>query len=248
MKIAIIVLCGGRDIAHSNGKTYDDLVDSVKETWAKELPDNVDVFYNYGIIPNFEDNPKIGETKIHKNLLLHGIDETYENMNKKVLNSFSYFANNTDYDFVFRCCCGSYINISNLLNFLKDKPKNNFYCGIPTHYNYKNEDFHFASGSGFFFSNDLLKIIGDNLEKMIEEEVKLDDVTIGYHFKNFGIKIHPGAKRRDIGDLPDTKDDLVNLECLEKSDFSHYHFHIRHNPLGMKKLHYLITKKIFCGA
>jgi ankyrin repeat protein len=81
---------------------------------------------------------------------------------------------------------------------------------------------------------------------MIDEEIKLDDVTIGYHFKKLGINIHPGAKRKDIGDLPENRHHLIDLNCITKEDLSHYHFHMRHNSLGMKKLHNLIENKIYC--
>ena len=246
MKIAIIVLSGGEDISHSNGKTYDEMVDTIRDTWAKRLPNNVDVFFNYGFIPNFDNNPKLGETKIYKDMILHGVQETYENMNEKVLNSLSYFEQNTNYNFVFRCCCGSYINVQNLVNFLSNKPRKKFYCGVPTPYHYKEEEFKFASGSGFFFSKDVLKIITENLNKMVSEEIALDDVTIGYHLRNFGINIYPGARRKDIGDLPENKKDLIDLKCLTKNDLTEYHFHMRHNAEGMKTLHRLFKEKIYC--
>lgn len=245
MKLAIIVLSGGITNAHGAGRGYDDLVQTVRDTWAKNPPQGVDIFYNYALIPGFRDNPAEGETKFVGDILITGIEETYANMNKKVLRSFAYFADNTDYDMVFRCCCGSYIRFDPLFRFLEDKPKTNFYCGFPTQYNDGSKTFPFASGSGFFLSRDLMFRIRDNLDVMTSDEVALDDSTIGYHFHKWGIPVTPG-RRRDIGDLPEKRQQLLDIQCISKSDLEHYHFHMRHYVEGMQHLHGLFANERFC--
>ena len=235
MKIAIIVLCGGVDV---EGKGYDDLIESVRNTWGTTAPDNVDIYYNYGLIPNYDKNPPIGETVLLGDNIICGIEETYDNMVPKVLDCFD-FISKQNYDYVFRCCCGSYIHIDNLLKFLKNKPSTNFYCGVKT----KHGSIPFASGSGFFFSNDLLKIISKNKQDILNKRISLDDVTIGKYFHSIGIPIYSGATRTDVGDLPSTREQILDIECLNRNE---YHYHMRHNLRGMQHLHELFLENKYC--
>ena len=227
MKLAIVVLCGGVDV---EGKGYDDLIQSVRDTWAKDCPSNVSVYYNYGLISDYHNNPPLGTTILDGDRIICGIEETYENMTSKVIRSFDFIHKNLDYDYIFRCCCGSYIHIENMLKFLANKPKHNFYCGVSTNYG----DFKFASGSGFFMSKDLTKIISDNVDDIINNVVGLDDSTIGKYFKMKNITIYKGATRTDIGDLPNTRDNILNMKALIPNE---YHYHMRHNLRGMHHIH-----------
>ena len=236
MKIAIVVLCGGVDV---EGKGYDDLIQSVRNTWAKHLPENVDVYYNYGLIDNYPNNPEIGNTILDGDKIICGIEETYENMVPKVLMSFKYISENFNYDYVFRCCCGSYVHVENLIKFLKNKPVNNFYCGVKT----RHGNIPFASGSGFFFSKDLIHFIAKNEKQILNERISLDDVTIGKYFYNNGISIYTGATRTDVGDLPSTREQIFDVTCLNSSE---YHYHMRHNLRGMEHLHNLYLNNKYC--
>jgi hypothetical protein len=237
MKVAIVVLCGGVDV---EGKGYDDLIESIRNTWAKDLPSNIDVYYNYGLIPNFNNNPKINETILVGDKIITGIEETYDNMVPKVLECFNFISNNMNYDYVFRCCCGSYIHKENLLKFLQHKPTTTFYCGVKT----KFANMFFASGSGFFFSKDLINLISKNKEEILEQRVSLDDVTIGNYFYNKKIPLHGGASRTDIGDLPSTREQIMDLKCLLRHE---YHYHMRHNLRGMNYLHSLYLDNKYCS-
>lgn len=236
MKIAIVVLCGGVDV---EGKGYDDLIDSVRNTWAKHLPENVNVYYNYGLIPEYKNNPEYGKTILDGDKIICGIDETYENMVPKVLKCFKFISENFNHDYIFRCCCGSYVHVQNLINFLKDKPKNNFYCGVRTKYG----SIKFASGSGFFFSKDLIDLIARNEKEILNQRVSLDDVTIGNYFYNKNIKIYNGATRTDVGDLPTTREQIMDIKCLKSNE---YHYHMRHNLRGMHHLHDLFLNDKYC--
>lgn len=236
MRIAIVILCGGFD---SEGKGYDDLIESIRQTWAKNAPSNVDIYYNYGLIPNYSNNPKIGEVILDGDKIICGIEDTYDNMVPKVLQCFKFISNNLDYDYIFRCCCGSYVHIENLIKFLLNKPKKQFYCGIKTYFG----DTPFASGSGFFLSKDLVNFINNNYDNILHNIVSLDDVTIGNYFYKNNISIHDRATRTDIGDLPFNKEEVLNLYCLKKNE---YHYHMRHNLRGMHHLHSLFINKKYC--
>jgi hypothetical protein len=98
---------------------------------------------------------------------------------------------------------------------------------------------------GYFnFSKDMIDLISQNKEEILKQRVSLDDVTIGKYFYNKNIPLYDGATRTDIGDLPSTRERIMDLKCLLRHE---YHYHMRHNLRGMNYLHSLYLDNKYCN-
>lgn len=242
MKLAILVLS---TTAVDEYGDYEEMTNCVRETWGKEIPENVSVYYNYGLIPGHTHNPNEGENVLDGDKIICGVNDTYELITKKTLEAFDYIATHlTEYDYIFRCCNGSYIHVENLVNFLQEKPKTQFYAGVTGVHN----NVPFASGAGFILSKDMVKLLADNKEAILNDpdiavHGQIDDIIIGYFLHKQGITARNIASRIDIGDLPHNKHEVFNLTCLYKNE---YHYHLRQNIEGMKYLHDLFLNKRYC--
>jgi len=218
MKIIILVLS-------SENKPYDILEKTIRETWAREYPDNVEIYYYYG----GADINYIEGDKIYSNT-----EENIYNIGQKTINAFE-FLSNKDYDYVFRTNSSSYVNIEYLLEYIKDKPNKMFYHGVVSHY--EPENFKFVSGSGYIISRDLIDLVIENKDKWDHSFPNADDVSIGKLLNYFGviptkgIRVDIGIHRRDH-----------SIENLTKQEFdNNYHFRCKcddrnEDVLLMKKL------------
>lgn len=170
-----------------------------KETWASVPNDNIEIFYYYG---------NKSHDKIAGNSIFSTSPEGYQNIGKKTITAFE-LLKERDFDYLFRTNTSSYIVKDNILRFVEDKPRNNFYCGI-----IGRGKINFCSGSGYFLSKDVLLKVVEN--KHLWNHDLIDDVAIGELIeKKLGIQISDGARRLDIHDMgrPYTFEDLK----------SHYH-------------------------
>lgn len=212
MKIIILVLS-------SENKPYDMLEKVIRETWAREYPDNVEIYYYYGGDRNYIDGDKIYSNS----------EENIYNIGRKTINAFE-FLSNKDYDYIFRTNSSSYVNIEYLLEYIKDKPNKMFYHGVIAHY--EPENFNFVSGSGYIISRDLIDLVIENKDKWDHSFPNADDVSIGKLLNSFGVIATPGI-RRYVG---------YDIENLKKQDFDkNYHFRCKcddrnKDVLLMKKL------------
>lgn len=194
MKVIIAVL-GCRDAL------FNLLIEEgIKKTWGNNNTSNVEIIYYYGqplsdpyIISNNDIYINVGDGErdiLKKTLLL------YEILNKR------------SFDYIFRTNCSSYVNINNLLKFLEDKPKENFFSAfIGTH-----EGREFASGSGYFLSKNLVQKIVEN-QHLINNNL-IDDLAISFFLKSQGIDIYPGNRQN-----------FTTTEQVEREiDLNNYHY------------------------
>jgi len=210
-KILIMVLAA--DVAG-----YDKLIHSIKDTWAKYVPSGYKILYYYGYRNGFNKPPPNQVQQIGDDLIC-GLEENVPNINTKTYLAFKHVYDNYQFDYIFRCCAGSYLLLDNIDKyFAAIKPsKNNFYCGVVGSVGSQQ----FASGSGFFISRDLVKTLINTPSSFICHPN--DDVAIGVYLTKLGVHIRPG-ERQDIFDVNNINRD-------------HYHFHFRHNVAMMHAIH-----------
>jgi hypothetical protein len=191
---------------------YDKLHKAIKETWGQDQP-GFQVIYYFG----HQKEQVIRDNELHCNC-------SDSDIMLKTLKAFEYTLNNFKFDYIFRCCAGSYVVALEILKFIEDKPTERFYCGI----NGLFSEVKYASGSGFFLSPDMVKII---LETPSPKNYGFDDVTIGAILSTKGIDVTPGARRAD---------------CLEKNVEiipGQYHYHVRTDIQKMYDIHKKLTSK-----
>lgn len=232
MKIAIVVL--------STDGQYHDLIQGIRRTWGSIKHPDIDIFYNYADrqIPNAVNAPR-NQTILHDDMIMCGYADGIKQIHKKTMDCFEWLVNNKKYDYVFRCCCGSYVIQENLIKFLEDKPKTNFYSGIFG----KTKHGLFCSGSGFFLSWDLVQLLAKNKKNI--PDLYQDDVNIGAYLTNTQKIVPISGYRYDYGFIENIED----INCLEYSkhgfDYSetsvnlpkehlgyNYHYHIAHSFKG----------------
>lgn len=177
MKVLISIL------AKEDNNIYSKLEETIRNTWLKIKPNNVDVIFYYGN----------GKNELIGDSLYLNIPDTYNTISQKTVMMYNYIYNNmNNYDYIFRTNLSSYVDIPLLVDFLTDKPKEKFYCGIKG----KHGSIEFASGSGYFISKDLLKLIVDNQNDW--DNNIIDDLAAGKFMKKYNIKINENAKREDL--------------------------------------------------
>ena len=250
MRIAIVVL--------SSDGEFTKLVDGIRRTWGSIKNSDIDIYYNYCYrhiekIPT----PKNNEVILHEDQIICGYNDGKHEIHRKTIDAFQWLVNNKKYDYVFRCCCGSYVIQENLIKFLQDKPRENFYSGILA----KTSHGIFCSGSGFFLSWDLVKDLVENRNRIPVICGSMDDVNIGKYL-TVNKKITPiSGFRYDYGW---NNEDLTNIECLKMTDHGfegpdgtnvpkpplgyNYHFHISHSFSGncFDSLHQCYLNRKFC--
>lgn len=205
MKVAIVVIC------LADRGEHEELARVNKETFGRTATEDVKIFYVWGNNGKKKDN----------NDYVYPFLEDHGAVLKKTLAFFQDYKNE-EYDYILRVNDGAYIDIPVMLEFLKDKPRERFYCGIPGTV----VGINFASGSAFFLSRDLVHLIVDNMWQFHERHI--DDVAIGEFMQNFGIPIdnravrvilHYDGKTRQIGDKVCTAAEFDESKC--------YHWRLR---------------------
>lgn len=193
---------------------YISLEKTIRETWASKLHPDVGVVYYYG-----ESNEiKMVDDKFYSNT-----PEGLYNIGYKTLNLFDYALNNMEFDYIFRTNSSSYVNIEKLLDFIMDKPKENFYSGVIGNYGGIN----FASGSGYFISRNLVDLVVEQKNRW--DHRLIDDVSLGKLMLENNIKVYRGKR--------------VNLSVMDNIIPEGYHYRIKHpsnrnnDIIMMKKIH-----------
>jgi hypothetical protein len=217
MKIIILVLS-------AQFEPYISLEKTIRETWATEKLPGIEVFYYYGNSPNIE---IIGDKIFSKH------PEGLYNVGYKTLDAFE-LIKDFDFDYVFRTNSSSYINQKNLLKFIEDKPRDNFYSGINNdYYNIK-----YCSGAGYFLSKNLIKSILDN--KNYWNHSLIDDVAIGELIVNkLHVPLDNQARRLDLNDQNCTFEnikDQYHIRC------KYYHDNRNFDIIHMKKIFQLLNE------
>ena len=207
MKILISVL------SYEKGH-WADLENAIRSTWGLNVNDGIEIIYYYG------DSNK---TFMESDKLYTDTEEGVLNVGYKTIKMFNYCYNNFSFDYIFRTNSSSYVNTKELLNFIKNKPLENFYSGIIGSHRGVN----FASGSGYFISRDLVQAVISSQKEW--DHSFIDDVSLGKLIHEKNIKIYQGER----------------LDCWTISQFKggYYHYRLK-NPKNrstevplMKEIH-----------
>lgn len=207
MKILILVL------SCDSNPLYRELANTIKNTWGNHKSEDVTIIYY-----SYKDN--IPDTYIEKSLIgtnnydlyLKGV-EKFDSIGKKTIDCFKYILkNNYEFDYIFRTNLSSYINIKEMLLFMKNKQKSNYCSAIIGKYG----EIKYPSGCGYFLSNDLVNLVVNN-EHLLKHQY-IDDVALGDLLMQLNIPIQNDAKRIDIID--------ESLHYLV--DTKNYHYRCKH--------------------
>jgi hypothetical protein len=217
-KVLVLVLASADGI-------HEKMVQSIRQTWGKDA-DNFQVMYYYSLFrdempPNFLHvrRPDDGKTIESGDTIICGCLDGMYLVTMKTIMAFEHVLGKT-FDYVLRCCSGSYIDRDELHKFLSDKPTSGFYCGyigtnIQTHL--------FASGSGFLLSKDLVRLIVERKDQLFGYGYQgyLDDVAIGRLLHDCGITVQSAPR----------VDDSTVIQ------HGQYHYHFRTSPEFMHEIH-----------
>lgn len=114
-------------------------------------------------------------------------EETLDNVYEKQMRAFRLLRPRlSQYAYVFRTNLSSFVDLSLYLAFCERLPRTKVYSGVIG----VDNGIHFASGSGFTITPDLI-------ERLLDEnppEVLLDDVTLGKAITSWGILIIPAPR------------------------------------------------------
>lgn len=206
---------------------YRPLIQSVRDTWGPLPP--YPTVYCYGWM---EGKPRIPESSVARNgdVIMCGLSDTMQVIHHKTLLTFKHLLEHDEFDYLFRCCAGSYIHKPAMAKFIKDKPRDRLYCGAVGYHAGRP----YASGSGYFLSKDLVKLAVDRINE-VWPMARTDDVAMGYFMQTQGVPIARGARRVDI-------DHPSQLSKLETVDLNlEYHYHFRHQVSTMHAIYNKIT-------
>jgi hypothetical protein len=182
-KLIILVLC-------SSANRFKKLEKAIKQTWATvKHPQVKIIFYtdNYKSFLKKEAPVMLGD-----DLILPCKDGLLE-CTEKTLQAFEYVMANFDFEYIFRVNLGSYVSLKKIISFLNDKPKTKFYAGIIGRVEHKGQSIPFASGSGYFLSHDMVKLITDNRADL--NNTLIDDIALGIFMNDNNININTSAIR-----------------------------------------------------
>ena len=179
---------------------YIDIEKAIRETWGSQGDEDIEIIYYYG---------GSEEIKLIDDKLFLNTPEGLYNIGRKTLKMYDFILKNFQFDYLFRTNSSSYIDIKKLKEFIKDKPDTKFYSGVIGNHNGIN----FASGSGYFLSKDLVKLVSNNQNRWNHRFI--DDVSLSKILHNFKIKIFPGKRGN-----------LINNNT-SNIDLSHYHYRVK---------------------
>lgn len=200
---------------------YISIESAAKDTWLQSSQSNIKTVFLYGNSDKvywdgkdsfFVDRPESLTICLYKTIL-----------------AFECFLD-SNFDYIFRSNNTGYFDYKLINEFIIDKPKKKFYCGILGDHN----NISFASGSGYFLSKDIAEKIVLNKNILFDYNLPgyYDDVCIGkYITQDLKIDINKSARRLDL-DLSNISNDI---------DLSHYHYRIlnKGNSESLYKIHTL---------
>jgi hypothetical protein len=194
MKILVLVLS-----FHDNG-LYSHLYRTQKETWDSIEHKDVDTFYYFG------DSEK--KFIKDKDIYVTAKEEHPFGLGEKFLQALD-LVKDYKFDYIFKTNSSSYIDKALLIDFIKDKPINNLYCGFMSNA----ENIPFISGTGTYLSKDLVNYILENKSKW--KHNLNEDVATGDLLSKINVKLSPG-KRFDLTE--------ASYNLSQEIDPNHYHY------------------------
>lgn len=216
-KIIILVIA-------SRGKLYDKLINNYWIKFIKfinNLNNNIKIFLVFGKDVNVEDL-----SEINGNIIKADTKESYiPGILEKTIFGFNYVDKNFDYDYIFRTNLSSFIVHNNFQKFLLKLPVENCYSGCKMildkndeYYKFidnKEKEIQFVSGAGVMFSNDIIKFIIENSNKLNYQVI--DDVALGILLED-RVKVNCDNKLKCI------RYSIVRESRFLKEDRIKYHY------------------------
>jgi hypothetical protein len=168
------------------------------------------------------------------NVILTTVPDLYSLIGEKTIEAFSTSVDNFDFDYIYRTNVSSYIDLSKLNEFVKNKPREGYYAGAVGNH----QGISFASGCGYFLSRDVVNKVLEN--RKLWDHNLIDDVSLGKLLtKNLSIGVQE-IGRMDL--------DTANFNPLEIEKKSQTIFHYRCKALNadlsiqiMKSLHKILA-------
>lgn len=212
MKVLITILS-------CQNEPYPRLQETIKNTYASHHVDGVEIVYYYGL-------PRQSNTY---NELYLPIPEKHANIGYKTAYAFEYFLKK-EFDYLFRVNCSCYVDQERLVEWLEDKPREEFYAGVEADYGIR-----FMHGSGYILSRDVVVLVVNNkwsLDSTIADDVALGKLLIDLDipfYNKFGHACF-GFNSNDTYDIFKIVDGIetryTNLTKIKKEYFNGA-FHIR---------------------
>lgn len=161
------------------------LQQGIYETWAKTSLPNVKIIHYVG-------DPNINSTQLNGNELV--LPTECIDYVKKTAESYKFISENFDFDYLFRTNVSTYIRVDKLLEYLKDKPKYNFYAGREAILG----NLLYASGASSLYSKDIIDFFAS---KSNELNGHPDDVAYGKLLKKYRYEMEIIKSINDFQDV-----------------------------------------------
>lgn len=225
MKPRVLVL-----VLSADPGVFAQLTSAIRDTWGNDTREDFRVMYYYGFRPEGP-RPRVGEVIRDGDVLVAGIPAGVKSILPETLMVFDHVRRSMmqDYDYIFRCCAGSYLVRDELLRWIDDKPRDGLWAGVTGPFN--DPTWNFVSGSGFFLSPDLLNMVVDNRREILSYypgDYEMDDVAIGRFLWTHGVR-SVNAPRVNGGRM-----EQVTVEPGQ------YHYHFGPFPARLRALHALL--------
>jgi hypothetical protein len=172
----------------------------IKKTWNSTHHPDIETYHYFG--------GSVNQSHDKDNIYLR-CPEDYYSLGIRTLECFDYCLRNFEFDFLLRTNISSYIHKYNLMLWLANKPRENFYSGVVGEYGHGASSIKFASGAGIFMSRDIVEKIVKQAD-LIDTSL-IDDVAIGKLLSD--TKITPAVR--------------IDLHCEHQNlnfDLSSFHF------------------------
>ena len=178
--------------------------EGIFETWAAKVYDNI------RIIPYYGNNEKCEEK--NGDLLLTSPCEDYT---KKTLEAFKYLLENYEFDYILRTNVSTYVRVEKFYNWLKNKPRKEYYAGFAIKGQIPSEKW-IAAGINMIYSWDIIKKFVDNMDSI---DGNLDDQSLGWFLIQNGVDLIDHIERKKL-----IRWGLKNFENIPKQELERYMF------------------------
>jgi galactosyltransferase len=180
---------------------YPAMIETIERTWAAAEIADVDVLFYYG---------GTEKRRQGRHLYLPVADDLLST-DWKTLAAFEHVRADDDFDVVFRTNCSSYVDLQNLRDYVEahSRPEG-YYAG----YSGVHHETHFASGSGYFLSRDLVDLVLAHKDEWNHRPH--DDVALGQLLHEHGIEHEPTPRV-----------EYKSRHLVWRVDVSQFHFRCR---------------------
>lgn len=182
---------------------YPLLIRTIERTWASVDADGVSTLFYYG-------GDRLEE---RGNRLYLPVTDALP-AGRKTVAAFEHVLADRDFDFVFRTNASSYVELPNLHAFVEQHAHaERFYCGHRGMYG----ELPFASGSGYFLSRDLVRLVVDRREQL--DQSLPDDIAVAALMREAGVELIdvPRADYRSAREVRNVDTSQFLFRCKTES-------------------------------